>query len=82
MNKMREVCELIGVPFESHFTVRFKKPYGIVFELYADYDGLYIVLPTGDLYTAGSVIWAKLAKGEYQIESVAETGADHEQEQE
>ena len=69
MNKMREVCELMGIPFERRFTVRFKKPYGIVFELYADYDGLYLVLPTGDLDTAGGVIWTKLAKGEYQIEN-------------
>lgn len=79
MNKMHEVCELMGIPFERRFTVRFQNPCGIVFELYADYDGLYIVMPTGDLCTAGSVIWAKLAKGEYQIESIAETESDHEQ---
>lgn len=80
MNKMREVCELIDVPFKKRFTVKFKKP--CRFELYADYDGLYIVLPTGDLCAARGVIWTNLAKGEYQIEGVVETGADHEQEQE
>lgn len=66
MNKMREVCGLIGVPFEEPFTVKLRKC-NEIFDLYADYENLYIVLPTGNIGLAGNKIWAALVKGEFQI---------------